>query len=77
MCRTSRGCTSCAIASTGSLRAPQLPDVPTVAELGYPGFSGEGWGGIVATKGVPPEIVARISGDLHKVMSDPDTFLET
>ena len=60
-----------AIASTGSLRAPQLPDVPTVAEQGYPGFSGEGWGGVVVTKGTPPEIVAKVSADLRKVMSDP------
>ena len=60
-----------AIASTGSVRAPQLPDVPTVAEQGYPGFSGEGWGGVVVAKGTPPEIVAKVSADLRKVMSDP------
>ncbi len=60
-----------AIASTGSARAPQLPDVPTVAELGYPGFSGEGWGGVVVTKGVPNEIVMKVSNDLRKVLSDP------
>ena len=60
-----------ALASTGSSRAPQLPDVPTVAELGYPGFSGEGWGGVVVVKGTPPEIVAKVSADLRKVMSDP------
>ena len=60
-----------AIASTGSVRAPQLPDVPTVAEQGYPGFSGEGWGGIVVTRATPPEIVAKVSADLRKVMSDP------
>lgn len=60
-----------AIASTGSVRAPQLPDVPTVAEQGYPGFSGEGWGGVVAAKGTPPEIVAKVAADLHKVLSDP------
>jgi tripartite-type tricarboxylate transporter receptor subunit TctC len=60
-----------AIASTGSVRAPQLPDVPTVAELGYPGFSGEGWGGVVVAKGTPPEIVSKVSADLRKVMSDP------
>jgi tripartite-type tricarboxylate transporter receptor subunit TctC len=60
-----------ALASTGAMRAPQLPDVPTVAELGYPGFSGEGWGGVVVTKGVPPEIVAKVTADLRKVMSDP------
>jgi tripartite-type tricarboxylate transporter receptor subunit TctC len=60
-----------ALASTGSSRAPQLPDVPTVAEQGYPGFSGEGWGGVVTTKGTPPDIVAKVSADLRKVLSDP------
>jgi tripartite-type tricarboxylate transporter receptor subunit TctC len=60
-----------AIASTGAARAPQLPDVPTVAELGYPGFSGEGWGGIVVTKGVPMDVVMKISNDIRKVLNDP------
>jgi tripartite-type tricarboxylate transporter receptor subunit TctC len=60
-----------AIASTGEQRASQLPDVPTVAEQGYPGFSGEGWGGMVVTKGTPMEIVLKVSRDLNKVMSDP------
>jgi tripartite-type tricarboxylate transporter receptor subunit TctC len=60
-----------AIASTGAARAPQLPDVPTVAELGYPGFSGEGWGGVVVTKGVPDAIVMKVSNDLRKVLNDP------
>ena len=60
-----------ALASTGSARAPQLPDVPTVAEQGYPGFSGEGWGGVVVTKGVPQEIVLKVSNDLRKVLADP------
>ena len=60
-----------AIASTGEQRASQLPDVPTVAEQGYPGFSGEGWGGVVVPKGVPNDVVAKISKDLAKVMNDP------
>jgi len=60
-----------ALASTGSARASQLPDVPTVAEQGYPGFSGEGWGGLVVVKGTPNEIVLKISRDLAKVMNDP------
>jgi tripartite-type tricarboxylate transporter receptor subunit TctC len=60
-----------ALASTGEQRASQLPDVPTVAEQGYPGFSGEGWGGVVVTKGVPNDIVMKISRDLAKVMNDP------
>jgi len=62
-----------ALASTGTTRAPQLPDVPTVAELGYPGFSGEGWGGVVVTKGVPDAIVMKVSNDLRKVLNDPAT----
>lgn len=59
-----------ALASTGEHRASQLPDVPTVAEQGYPGFSGEGWGGVVVTKGAPADIVAKVSRDLAKVMND-------
>jgi tripartite-type tricarboxylate transporter receptor subunit TctC len=60
-----------ALASTGEQRASQLPDVPTVAEQGYPGFSGEGWGGVVVPKGVPNDLVMKISRDLAKVMNDP------
>jgi tripartite-type tricarboxylate transporter receptor subunit TctC len=60
-----------ALASTGEQRASQLPDVPTVAEQGYPGFSGEGWGGVVVTKGTPNDIVLKVSRDLNKVMNDP------
>jgi tripartite-type tricarboxylate transporter receptor subunit TctC len=59
------------IAMTGSRRVPQLPDVPTVAELGYKDFEGEGWGGIVVPKNTPPEIVAKIGNDVRKVLADP------
>jgi len=60
-----------ALASTGEHRAAQLPDVPTVAEQGYPGFSGEGWGGVIVTKGTPMDVVMKVSKDLAKVMNDP------
>jgi len=60
-----------ALASTGEQRAAQLPDVPTVAEQGYPGFSGEGWGGVIVTKGTPMDVVMKVSKDLAKVMNDP------
>jgi tripartite-type tricarboxylate transporter receptor subunit TctC len=60
-----------AIAMTGARRVPQLPDVPTIAELGYKDFEGEGWGGIVVPKGTPPEIVAKIGNDVRKVLADP------
>jgi tripartite-type tricarboxylate transporter receptor subunit TctC len=59
-----------ALASTGEVRSSQLPDVPTVAEQGYPGFAGEGWGGVVAPKGVPNDLAVKISKDLNKVMND-------
>lgn len=58
------------IAMTGAQRAPQLPDVPTIAELGYKDFAGEGWGGVIVPKGTPPEIVAKIGNDVRKVMTD-------
>jgi tripartite-type tricarboxylate transporter receptor subunit TctC len=59
------------IAMTGARRVPQLPDVPTIAELGYKDFEGEGWGGIVVPKNTPPEIVAKIGNDVRKVLADP------
>jgi tripartite-type tricarboxylate transporter receptor subunit TctC len=49
------------IIATGSLqRLPALPEVPTVAELGYPGFDSSQWFGILAPAKTPPEVVARL-----------------
>jgi tripartite-type tricarboxylate transporter receptor subunit TctC len=59
------------IAMTGAKRVPQLPDVPTIAELGYKDFEGEGWGGIVVPRNTPPEIVAKVGNDVRKVLADP------
>ena len=59
-----------AIAMTVAQRVPQLPDVPTVAELGYPGFDGAGWAGLVAPKGTPPELVERIGADVRRVLAE-------
>ena len=52
-------------------RAPQLPDVPTIAELGFPGFEGIGWQGLVVPKGTPNDIVEKIGADVRRVLSDP------
>jgi tripartite-type tricarboxylate transporter receptor subunit TctC len=60
-----------AIAVTTAQRIPQLPDVPTVAESGYPGFEGVGWSGIVLPAGTPREIVERVSADIQKLLNDP------
>jgi len=52
-------------------RMPQLPDVPTVAELGYPGFEAVSWGGLMVPKGTPQAVIDRISADVRRVVADP------
>ena len=52
------------LATSGEKRARQLPDVPTVAEQGYPGFRTETWNGYVAPAGTPREIVERIAREI-------------
>jgi tripartite-type tricarboxylate transporter receptor subunit TctC len=61
-----------ALAMTSAQRVPQLPDVPTVAEAGLPGFDGSGWGGLVVPAGTPPAVVAKISADVQKLLRDPE-----
>ena len=55
------------IAMSGAERFFQLPDVPTVAELGYPGFDVTNWIGILAPAGTPAPILARLEADIGKV----------
>jgi tripartite-type tricarboxylate transporter receptor subunit TctC len=59
-----------AIAVTTLQRIPQLPDVPTIAEAGYPGFEGVGWAGIVVPAGTPLELVERVSADIREALKD-------
>jgi tripartite-type tricarboxylate transporter receptor subunit TctC len=60
------------ILGIGSLhRAAQLPEVPTVAESGVPGYEAATWFGLATTGGTPPAIVAKINADVQKVMNDP------
>lgn len=60
----------------GSLeRSPLLPDVPTVDELGHPGFEAGNWVGIIGPKGLPQELVQKIQLALQKVVQSP-TFRE-
>ncbi|HEV7266749.1 MAG TPA: tripartite tricarboxylate transporter substrate binding protein [Falsiroseomonas sp.] len=60
-----------ALAVTGRARAPQLPQVPTVAETVSPGFEALGWSGIVAPAGTPPEIIRKINADAVAILRDP------
>jgi len=61
-----------ALAMTSAQRVPQLPDVPTVAEAGLPGFEGSGWGGLVVPAGTPPAVVTKISADVQKLLRNPE-----
>ena len=50
-------------------RIPALPDVPTVAELGYPGFETSQWYGIVGPAGLPKNVVDKLSAEINKAMT--------
>lgn len=59
------------LAVSSAKRSPNLPEVPTVAELGYPGFEVGNWFGIFGPAGMRPELVQRVQADLLKVMASP------
>lgn len=60
-----------AIAVTGPRRFPELPEVPTVAESGIPGYSATGWYGLFAPAGTSPQLVRRISTEAARAYSNP------
>jgi len=62
-----------ALAVTTDHRVALLPDVPTVVEAGMPELAGTSWGGIMAPRGTPPEVVARLNSAIVKVLSGSDT----
>jgi tripartite-type tricarboxylate transporter receptor subunit TctC len=59
------------LAVTSAQRHPQLPDTPTVAELGLAGFAAESWWGMLAPAKTPPDIVARMHAAMAKALQDP------
>jgi tripartite-type tricarboxylate transporter receptor subunit TctC len=60
-----------ALATTGKTRSEVLPNVPTVAESGVPGYEAVIWLGLLAPKGTPPAIIARLNEEVGKFASDP------
>jgi tripartite-type tricarboxylate transporter receptor subunit TctC len=54
------------IALTSAKRYPQTPEIPTIAESGLPGYDVEGWSGLFAPAGTPPEIVRRIQSAVEE-----------
>jgi tripartite-type tricarboxylate transporter receptor subunit TctC len=61
-----------AIASGSLTRDPQLPDLPTVAEQGFPGFEAIQWIGLLTTAGTPTEIIERLNAEVNRALRDPD-----
>ncbi len=61
-----------AIAVTSAQRAETLPDVPTVAESGWPGFEALNWFGIVVRAGTPRPIIERLSAEIGKALQTPE-----
>jgi tripartite-type tricarboxylate transporter receptor subunit TctC len=61
-----------AIAVTGSMRLSLLPDLPTIAESGYPGFEARTWYGLFGPAGMSPEQVARLFADTHWALHSSD-----
>ena len=61
-----------AVAITSAQRSPLLPDVPTVAESGFPGFDVQSWFGIAGPAGTPQAVVQRVNSELVKLLALPD-----
>ncbi|HYT97470.1 MAG TPA: tripartite tricarboxylate transporter substrate binding protein [Casimicrobiaceae bacterium] len=65
-----------ALGTTGKIRSSVMPNTPTIAEAGVPGYEATIWLGIVAPKGTPPPIVNRLSAEITKIASQPDVKSE-
>ncbi len=61
-----------ALAVTGPQRSPLLPDVPTVAESGLPGYEGLGWFALMAPKGTPKDIIDKLNAEINRILQTPD-----
>jgi len=60
------------LAVTGSRRLASMPNLPTIAESGLPGYEASSWYGVLAPAGTPREIVARLNAELVKALAQPE-----
>jgi tripartite-type tricarboxylate transporter receptor subunit TctC len=60
------------LAVTTEKRLPDLPDVPTIAELGYPGYEISSWQAVFAPAGTPKDIVDRLNGEIVPMLGTPE-----
>ena len=65
-----------ALGTTGKIRSSVMPNTPTIAEAGVPGYEATIWLGVVAPKGTAPSIVNRLNAEITKVTSQPDVKAE-
>jgi tripartite-type tricarboxylate transporter receptor subunit TctC len=61
-----------ALATTGARRTPATPNVPTLAEQGFPKFEATSWFGVLAPAGTPPAVVNRLNADIRRALAQPD-----
>jgi tripartite-type tricarboxylate transporter receptor subunit TctC len=61
-----------ALGVTSAKRATGLPDIPTIAEGGLPGYDASAWYGVLAPAGTPSPIVAKLQSEIHVAMRAPD-----
>lgn len=61
-----------ALASGGDVRSPHFPDVPTLAESGYPSFEALQWVGMLAPSKTPKDVIAKLNGALRKILAMPE-----
>ena len=60
------------LAALSAQRVATMPDVPTIAESGFPGFEANVWHAFIAPKGTPPAIVEKLKTEIHKALADPE-----
>ena len=65
-----------ALATSGKARSSVMPDVPTLAEAGVPGYEAVIWLGLIAPKNTPPAIVNRLNAEITKIVARPDVQAE-
>lgn len=61
-----------ALGATSAARLPLYPDIPTIAETGFPGFRWDSWGAIFAPSKTPRTIIARLNGEIVSILKQPD-----
>src|SRR6185436_16262494 len=61
-----------ALAVTSAKRTPGLPDLPTIAEAGVPGYEATSWNGMLAPAGTAADIIKRLNGEFNRIIAMPD-----